>query len=180
MNFCSVCGKGPVPLKIPEQDNLPRYVCTHCKTVHYINPKLVVGCLPIFKNKVLLAKRAIEPRKNLWNVPCGFMECDETVQEGAVREVWEETGARVTIRSLHCVYDIPHAQQVYLIFLADMASQDFLKQTSESTEVALFEEHEIPWADMAFTSSTFAIQKFFEDLKSDAHQVHFGQFDKRK
>ncbi len=164
---------------VPDQDNLPRRVCSHCKTVHYINPKLVVGCLPIFNNKVLLAKRAIEPRKGLWNVPCGFLECDETVQEGAVREVFEETGARVAIRGLHCVYDIPHAQQVYMIFLAKMSAQDFQNQTSESLEVALFDEDEVPWTEMAFTSSTFALQKFFEDRKSGTHQVHFGKFDKR-
>jgi ADP-ribose pyrophosphatase YjhB (NUDIX family) len=164
---------------MPQGDNLERFICTNCAAVHYINPKMVVGCLPIFGQQVLLAKRAIEPRKNLWNVPCGFMECDETVQQGAIREVFEETGALVHIRNLHCIYDLPHAQQVYLIFLADLIAPDFQISTSESTEVRLFNRAEIPWTEMAFTSSTFALQRYFEDLDAGITQLHFGKFDKR-
>lgn len=179
MNFCSNCGHGPLDLRIPGGDNLERYTCKKCAAVHYINPKMVVGCLPFLGNQVLLAKRAIEPRKDLWNLPCGFMECNETVHQGAVREVFEETGAQVQIQQLHCIYDLPHAQQVYLIFLAQLTSPNFLTHTSESLEVKLFSREAIPWTEMAFTSSTFALQRYFEDLDAGKTQLHFGKFDKR-
>jgi ADP-ribose pyrophosphatase YjhB (NUDIX family) len=145
--------------------------------VHYENPKLVVGCLPLWKGKILLAKRAIEPRKGLWNLPCGFLENGETVQEGALREVFEETGASVTINHLHCIYDLPHAQQVYMIFHATLLSDSFLRQTSESLEVALFTPEEVPWEDIAFSSTSFAIDTY---INSSIPKVYFGKFDKTK
>jgi ADP-ribose pyrophosphatase YjhB (NUDIX family) len=178
LNFCSQCGSSKIDRGVPAGDHLPRYICSNCNAIHYENPKLVVGCLPIWNNKVLLAKRAIEPRKNLWNLPCGFMELSETVREGAAREVYEETGARVEVGHLHCVYDLPHAQQVYMIFLAQMQSEIFLAQTSESLEVRLFSQRDIPWDEIAFSSSSFAIARYFEDQKQGLKGLHFGKFDK--
>lgn len=93
MKFCSECGS-PVVLRIPDGDNLPRYICPVCGAIHYQNPKMVVGCIPEWENKVLLCRRAIEPKYGLWTLPAGFMENGETTLEGAARETWEEAGAR--------------------------------------------------------------------------------------
>lgn len=137
----------------------------------------MVGCLPLWEGRILLAKRAIEPRKGLWNLPCGFLENGETVLEGAIREVFEETGATVSINHLHCVYDLPHAKQVYLIFHANLESESFLQQTTESLEVALFTPEEVPWEDIAFSSTSFAIETY---INSVSPKVYFGKFDKTK
>jgi ADP-ribose pyrophosphatase YjhB (NUDIX family) len=180
LNFCPQCGYEKLDRLVPAGDHLVREVCSRCEIIHYENPKLVVGCLPIWEGKVLLAKRAIEPRRDLWNLPCGFMELDETVKAGASREVFEETGANVKVGPLHCVYDLPHAKQVYMIFLATMVSGHYLRQTAESMEVKLFHRSEIPWPEIAFSSSSFALQKYYEDLDAGRQEVHFGIFDKTR
>ena len=117
MNYCSHCGSDQIQLRIPDGDNRARFVCGNCETIHYSNPNIVAGCLPIWEGKVLLAKRAIEPRIGYWNVPSGYMENGETVEEGAAREVWEEAAAKVEITGMHTLYDIPHINQVYIHFL---------------------------------------------------------------
>ncbi|MCC5918956.1 MAG: NUDIX hydrolase [Cryomorphaceae bacterium] len=174
MNYCSHCGKDVLKQMIPKGDNRKRLVCQNCGTIHYSNPNMVVGCLPVYGDKVLLAKRSIEPRKGFWNLPCGFLENGETVEQGALREVKEETGIDVTLLHLHTVYNLPHAQQVYLIFLAKMTNLDF-HPTEESEEVALFPFDQIPWKEMAFSSSAFAIKKYMLD-KGKNSETHFGVF----
>jgi ADP-ribose pyrophosphatase YjhB (NUDIX family) len=178
MNYCSHCGSKKLQHKIPEGDNRLRYVCRDCKTIHYQNPNVVVGCLPVYKEKILLAKRAIEPRKGLWNLPCGFLENEETVEEGALRETLEETGVEVQLKYLHTVYNLPHAQQVYLIFLAEMNNLNF-HPTPESEEVRLFHPDEIPWKEMAFSSSAFAIKKYLQAGTKDK-ETFFGAFYKSR
>ena len=143
--------------------------------IHYENPRMIVGCIPIWKDRILIARRAIEPRYGLWNLPCGFLESGETVEEGAKREVLEETGAEVDLIRLHTVYNLPHARQVYLIFLAEMRSEKSMT-TTESSEVRLFAEEEMPWSEMAFTSSTFALQNYFSDRKTDNETLHLGTY----
>ncbi len=140
---------------------------------------MIVGCLPVWENKVLVARRGIEPRKDLWNLPCGFLESEESVESGAVREVFEETGAQVELIRLHTVYNLLHEHQVYLIFLAQMKSPHF-ETTPESTQIELFAENEVPWNEMAFTSSSFALQRFFSDRKTGQTAVHFGTYDRLK
>lgn len=146
---------------IPEGDHMARYCCKNCGRIHYDNPKIVVGCLPIFEEKVLLCRRAIEPRKGFWNLPAGFMENGETVQEGAIREVWEETQAKVELIRLHCLYNLPHVNQVYIIFLARLLEQNLVTSTRESLEIRLFHQTNIPWNEIAFTSTQFALEKYF-------------------
>ena len=172
MKFCSNCAH-PVILKHVEGDNRPRYVCDNCNMIHYQNPNVVTGCLPIWKDKVLLAKRAIEPRKGYWNVPGGYLENGETVEEGAVREVWEEACINVEIISLHAVFSIPRINQVYMHYLAKMPDLNF-SPGIESLEVKLFTEAEIPWEDIAFLSSTFTLKRYIEDLKNGERKVHLG------
>ncbi len=138
---------------------------------------MVVGAICSYQNKLLLAKRNIEPRKGYWNLPCGFLENGETVQEGAVREVKEETGASIDLGPLHTVYNLPHAKQVYLIFRAEMHS-DFIEETTESAEVKLIDIEDIPWAEMAFESNVFALKKYIEDLENGFGHVHIGTLNK--
>lgn len=142
---------------------------------------MVVGCLVINEGKVLLAKRGIDPRSGFWNIPAGFLENDETVEAGAQREVFEETGLQVGIQTLHTIYNLPSANQVYLIFLSNVLSGT-LTTNAESTEIAWFAENEIPWEQIAFSSNAFALQKYFEDVKQKnaLPGVHIGTFVKHK
>ena len=101
MKFCSACGSPDIGLRIPIGDHVPRYVCGACATVYDQNPKVVVGCLPEWEDRVLLCKRAIEPRHGLWTLPAGFLENGEAVTAGAARETLEEAGARIEIGDLY-------------------------------------------------------------------------------
>ena len=175
MNFCSNCGSANIVIKIPEGDNLPRFCCRDCIAVHYQNPNMVVGAIPVWDGKILLARRNIEPRKGLWNLPCGFLELNETVEAGAMREVLEETGAAVILGPLQTVFNLVKAQQVYLIFTAKMLNSSFTT-TAESAEVKLFSINEIPWDEIAFSSNTFALKAFIADLKMGNNNVHFGTY----
>ncbi|MEH0155142.1 NUDIX hydrolase [Limibacter armeniacum] len=174
MNFCSHCGSQEIRFEIPADDTFMRHICSNCGTIHYQNPKMVVGCLPLYKGKVLMARRAIEPRLGLWNLPAGFMENGEKAEEGAIREVWEETEAKVKIDRLHALYSLPQFNQVYLHFIGELESDQFAKRTSESLEVKLFDFDEIPWDEIAFESSTFALKKYLKN--PDSEKVHIGYF----
>src|SRR6476469_581673 len=143
MNFCSVCGQ-PVTLKVPEGDHLPRYVCASCGTIHYENPRIIAGCVIDVGGKILLCKRAIEPRLGYWTVPAGFMENGETTQEGARRESWEDALARVEIGSLLAVVHVLHADQVHVMFRALLLDGAY-GVGAESLETKLCSEAEIPW-----------------------------------
>ncbi len=168
MKFCSHCGN-KVEHKIPEGDNRPRYVCEPCDFIHYQNPNIVAGTLPVYKDKVLLCKRAIEPRYGYWTLPAGFMENKETTQEGAVRETWEEAEATVEITQLFSMINVPQIDQVHIFFLANLSEPKFASG-SESLEVALFSEQEIPWDEIAFPTVKKTLELFFEDRKKG----HFG------
>ena len=161
VNFCSACGK-PVTLKVPDGDNRPRAVCEGCGMIHYQNPKIVTGCLPVFEGRVLLCKRAIEPRAGLWTLPAGFMENDESAEEGAARETMEEACANVEIQKLYTVFSLPHISQVYMFFLASLPEPVF-QAGEESLAVDLFEEQQIPWEQLAFPVITDTLQYYFAD-----------------
>jgi ADP-ribose pyrophosphatase YjhB (NUDIX family) len=137
IRFCSACGSDRIEHRIPEGDNLPRYVCANCATIHYQNPKIVVGCLPEWQEQLLLCRRAIEPRYGLWTLPAGFLENGETVTGGAVRETLEEAGARVAVGDLYTMISLPHISQVYMMFRARLVDLDF-SAGPESLEVRLF------------------------------------------
>jgi len=177
MKYCSNCGAA-VTLTIPSGDHRPRSVCSDCGTIHYINPKIVAGCIPEWKDQILLCKRAIEPRLGLWTLPAGFMENDETADEGAARETLEETGAHTTNLELFSFYSIPHISQVYLIYRAQLVDQNF-GPTSESEEVRLFSQHEIPWDKIAFPVVKLSLQKYFENRAAGRFELNIGSIDKR-
>lgn len=142
---------------------------------------MVVGCIIEQDGKVLLAKRGIEPRAGFWNLPAGFLENEETVESGAIREVLEETGLEVGITRLHTVYNLPSANQVYLIFHAYVVSGVPLTNL-ESLEIQWFSEEQIPWEHLAFSSNAFALEQFYTDRKQKNAPpgVHLGTFVKHK
>lgn len=178
MKFCSACGQ-TVSLRTPDGDHLPRHVCEACGTVHYQNPKLVVGCVPEYDGRILLCKRAIEPRHGYWTVPAGFMENGETTQEGARRETWEEALADVEIGTLLAIVHVLHADQVHVMFRAKLREPQF-GVGAESLEVRLCVEAEVPWQDIAFRSVDFALRKFFDDRRRGVEDHHFTALDYRK
>ena len=149
IRYCSACGSGRIEFRVPDGDNLPRFVCAACGTIHYQNPKVVVGCLPEYDDQVLLCRRAIEPRLGFWTLPAGFLENGETVTAGAVRETLEEANARVAVDALYTMISLPHISQIYMMFRAKLLDQGF-GPGPESLEVRLFREDEIPWEELAF------------------------------
>ena len=177
MNFCSECGSDVIHT-IPDGDNRLRHVCLQCNTIHYQNPKMVVGCLPEWEDKILLCKRAIEPQYGLWTLPAGFMENNETTQQGALRETMEEAGARVEIEHLFTLYNLPYISQVYLMFRARLLDLDFAAGP-ESLEVRLFSEDEIPWDQIAFRTIEQTLRLYFSDRRKGAFGFHIGDIERR-
>ena len=171
MKYCHHCAS-PLTLRIPEGDDKPRHICDDCETVFYQNPKNVVGTVPYHGDRVLLCRRAIEPRLGKWTLPAGFMENGESSLEGAVRETAEEAGAslKVADNSLYTLFNLPRINQVYLFFRAELASLDF-DPGVESLEVALFTEQEIPWDEIAFPVVKETLKYFFQDLPAQEFPV---------
>ena len=177
MKFCSACGN-TVSLRTPEGDHLARHVCDACGVVHYQNPKLIVGCVPEHDGRILLCRRAIEPRLGFWTIPAGFMENGETTQEGARRESFEEAQAEVEIGSLLAVVHVLHADQVHVMFRAKLPRPNF-GPSPESLEVGLYGEDEIPWQDIAFRSVDFALRRYFDDRRRGVENHHLTALDYR-
>jgi ADP-ribose pyrophosphatase YjhB (NUDIX family) len=172
MKFCPLCGS-PTEVRIPEGDSRLRSVCTGCDVIHYVNPKMVLGTIPVWGNQVLLCRRAIEPRLGLWTLPAGFMEINESTGEGAMRETMEEAGARVELGALFSLFDIPHVDQVHLFYLARLQDLDFAAGP-ESLEVRLFTEEEIPWNQIAFRTITATLKFYFHDRRQGVMGLHTG------
>ncbi|HEY9381465.1 MAG TPA: NUDIX hydrolase [Burkholderiales bacterium] len=170
MKFCSNCG-GPLVHRVPPGDNLPRYVCDACATIHYQNPRMVVGCLPEWRGQVLLCRRAIEPRHGYWTLPAGFMENDETVAQAAMRETMEEANARVELGDMYSVLSVPHVSQVHVFYRAALLDLDF-GPGIESLEVKLFDEADIPWNDIAFRTVSNTLRHYYEDRKTGRFRLH--------
>lgn len=170
MKYCSQCGHA-VEHKIPEGDNRSRAICNHCKTIHYINPKIVAGTIPVFESKVLLCKRAIEPRLGLWTLPAGFMEMQETATQAAIRETWEEALAEVAIDGIYTIISIPHIGQVHIFFRASLTEGKF-GVGNESLETNLFSEEDVPWNEIAFPTVKKTLRHFFNDRKKNKFPVH--------
>ncbi|MCW5624713.1 MAG: NUDIX hydrolase [Burkholderiales bacterium] len=172
MNFCSQCG-ARVARRIPDGDTVPRWVCEACATIHYENPKLVVGCICEWEDRILLCRRAIEPRYGLWTVPAGFMENGETTAEGAARETLEEANARVDGLTPYALYNIPHINQVYLLFRAQLLDLDF-SPGAESLETRLASEADIPWDQLAFPTVRNTLRHYYDDRRVGQYRFHTG------
>jgi len=164
MKFCSECS-APVEFKLPPDDDHPRYICTVCTTIHYQNPKLVIGSIPEWQDRrILLCRRAIEPRYGFWTLPAGFMENGETTTAAAIRETLEEANARLVLGDLYTMCNLPHINQVHLLFRAKLLDLDFSSGV-ESLEVKLFEERDIPWDELAFRPVRLSLEHYFADRK---------------
>ena len=170
MKCCNQCGAEVIG-KIPAGDKRLRYVCISCEAIHYQNPKIVAGCIPEHEGKVLLCKRAIEPRYGYWTLPAGFMELEETSLEAALRETLEEANARVTVSELYTVFNLPNVSQVYMMYRSQLQDLDF-SAGDESLEVKLFAEDEIPWDDIAFTTIKYTLKFYFKDQQNKQFRLH--------
>ena len=159
--YCSQCGQAVVR-SIPPGDNRLRDLCEGCGAIHYQNPRIVVGAVPVWNGQVLLCRRAIEPRYDTWTLPAGFMELAETTRAGAARETLEEAGAHVRIGALYTVIDIPQADQVHFFFLAE-ADSPALDPGPESLEARYFSLDEIPWPALSFRSVVQTLEHFVRD-----------------
>jgi len=145
--------------EIPDGDSHERDVCTTCGFVNYVNPKIVTGSIVRHDGRIMLCRRAIEPRIGFWTLPAGFMEVGETTEDAARREAREEANAAIVIDRLLAVYTIPRIAQVQIMYLAHLAEPTF-SPGPESLEVMMVTWDEIPWADIAFPSVTWALQQY--------------------
>jgi ADP-ribose pyrophosphatase YjhB (NUDIX family) len=173
LNFCSNCG-AKVALRIPAGDTVPRHVCEHCGTIHYRNPLMVVGAIPEWEGRILLCRRAIEPRLGLWTLPAGFMELGETTAQAALRETLEEANARIELGEMFALLSVPHVDQVHVFYRARLLDLDF-SAGAESLEVTLFGENEIPWKDLAFRTIAATLGYFYSDRRKGTFQFHAGE-----
>jgi ADP-ribose pyrophosphatase YjhB (NUDIX family) len=172
MKFCSECGSS-VTLKIPHGDLLPRFVCEVCLTIHYQNPKPVVGCLPECEDQLLLCRRAIDPRTGFWTFPAGFMERGESLEQAAARETLEEAKAEVDITSLYAVFSLPHISQVYVIFRGRLREPVF-GAGHESLDAQLFHPEKIPWDELAFPVIRETLTRYVRDRRRGTFEIHVG------
>jgi ADP-ribose pyrophosphatase YjhB (NUDIX family) len=170
MKFCTCCGES-LQLSVPAGDDRPRHICVACHTIHYQNPKVIAGCIPVWRDRVLLCQRAIEPRLGYWTLPAGFMELGETLAEAACREAREEAHVEVEIDQLYAVFSLPHISQVYVFFRARMVEERF-GAGAESLDARLFREEDIPWKELSFETVHRSLQLFFADRKNGGFVFH--------
>jgi ADP-ribose pyrophosphatase YjhB (NUDIX family) len=170
LKFCSNCGAAVVR-RVPPGDTLPRWVCDQCGVVHYRNPLMVVGTIPESDGRILLCRRAIEPRYGYWTLPAGFLENDETAGQGALRETMEEAGARIELGAPFSLISVPRVNQVHLFYRARLLDLDF-KPGEETLEVALLDEAAIPWQEIAFRTVGTTLKRWFEDRAQGRFSFH--------
>jgi ADP-ribose pyrophosphatase YjhB (NUDIX family) len=168
--FCSQCGTLNAH-RLLEGDNRKRDVCENCGAVHYQNPRLVVGTLPFWGDKILLCLRAIEPRANTWTLPAGFMELGESMSQGAARETQEEAGVNIELGKLYTVIDIPQVDQVHVYFLAEALGPE-LDPGPETLEARWFGLDEIPWDNLAFRSVSTTLKHYIHDRSHGHFEMH--------
>jgi len=172
MNYCSRCS-ARLDVLIPEGDDRPRQVCPDCGWIHYVNPKLVVGSIPEWEGRVLLCKRAIEPRLGKWTLPAGFLEAGETVEAEARRETLEEAQGRLDQVEPYALFDLSFVNQIYLMFRARLIDGRF-GIGEESLAVELFEEREVPWDQLAFTVMERTLRRYFRDRQAGQFPFRIG------
>lgn len=179
MRFCSQCGSDQIVFDVPAGDARPRHVCKACNIIHYQNPKVIAGCLVTHEDKVLLCRRAIEPRRNFWTLPAGFLENGESMAEGAARETREEAAAKVEIHDLYALFNLIHIHQIYVFFRGTLVDGAF-GVGEESLETRLFSEAEIPWEELAFPVIHKTLRYFFEDRKTGLFPVRVRDIPRRQ
>ena len=165
IRFCNQCG-AETHYQIPEGDHRPRAVCSACQTIFYQNPNMISGTLPLYKGRIMLCKRGIEPRYGFWTLPGGFLENGETLAEGALRETEEEACASVNLVRLLSVISLPRVNQVHCFYLADMLNEEY-RTTEESIEIRMFRPEEIPWEQIAFKTVAATLRHYLEHRDKD-------------
>jgi len=177
MNFCSECGSA-VSLRFLPDEGKERYVCDNCGMVHYQNPKILVGCIVNHGDSILLMKRANSPGKDKWCAPSGFMESEETLEEAAVRETFEETGVSIPPEDvdLHTITSLKDISEVYVVFRAEVQSRD-IEIGEEALDAAWFTKEQLPWDDLAFVESYGFFRLFFRELERGEYSVHVSRAD---
>ena len=170
MKFCCYCAS-PVVSRVPPGDSLALWICDECGEIHYQNPKLVLGTIPEYQGRILLCRRAIEPRYGYWTLPAGFMENSETTGQAAARETLEEAGARVDLGAPFSMISVPRVNQVHLFYRARLLDLDF-KPGEETLEVAMFDEAGLPWNDIAFRTVGRTLKLWLSDRKAGAFTFH--------
>jgi ADP-ribose pyrophosphatase YjhB (NUDIX family) len=169
--FCSACAH-PLVTRVPDGDARMRLVCDHCRAIHYKNPKIVVGAIAAWEDgRILLCKRAIDPRYGFWTLPAGFMENAESTAEGAARETMEEAGARIAPIAPFSMVEVPYVNQVHVFYRATLLHLDFAAG-EESLEAHLFAPADIPWDDLAFPTVKTTLKRYVEDLAKGAFGFH--------
>ncbi|MEH6502358.1 MAG: NUDIX hydrolase [Cycloclasticus sp.] len=166
MKYCPQCGN-QTQSTIPDGDNRHRDVCDSCDLIHYQNPRIIAGCIPVWEDKILLCKRAINPRRGYWTLPAGFMELGETTEQAALRETLEEAQAIVQTDELYAVFNLPHINQVYMMYRSALLKPEF-SSGIESLDTRLFAEHEIPWDELAFETMRLSLEFYFKDRSDGA------------
>ena len=172
IQHCRVCGAATA-YRVPVDDNRERAVCTACGEIHYENPINVVGTVPVWERQVLLCRRNIEPRKGLWTLPAGFLEIGETTEEGARRETDEEAGARIEMQGLFTLLNVVAVAQLHLFYRARLLDTRF-DPGPETIEAQLFDEHEVPWDQIAFRTVRETLRHFFADRERGRFELHVG------
>ena len=172
MKFCTSCAS-PLNIELPQGDSRARHVCSECGEIHYQNPKIVTGCIPEWEDRILLCRRAIQPRHGFWTLPAGFMENGESAQQGAARETMEEANAKVRIVQLYATFNLPHIDQVYMLFRGQLLDTGF-SPGEESLETCLYRESEIPWDELAFAVVRETLVHYFSDRKQGAFVPRVG------
>jgi len=173
IHFCSQCGSDNIHYRVPDGDHCPRYICHECQFIHYQNPNIIAGCLVTHEGKILLCKRAIQPKKGMWTLPAGFMENHETIAQAAQRETWEEARARVDLDQLYTIFNLPHINQVYIIYYGELRGDQFAPGP-ESLEVRLFSTEEIPWDELAFPTIRETLKLYIQDREGGKLGLHCG------
>jgi ADP-ribose pyrophosphatase YjhB (NUDIX family) len=170
VRFCSACGH-PIARRVPPGDSRERDCCDACGAIHYVNPRMIVGTIPVIDERVLLCLRAIEPRYGSWTLPAGFLEMGETAAQGAQRETDEEAGAQIELGPIFSMIDVPTVDQVHVFYRARLLNEHFAPG-EESLQVRLFREDEIPWDEIAFRTVSTTLQLYFADRARGHFEMH--------
>jgi ADP-ribose pyrophosphatase YjhB (NUDIX family) len=161
LEFCPACG-GRLESRFVAEEERERPVCTSCGRIHYRNPVVVAGVIPVAGDKIWMLRRAIEPRYGYWTFPAGYMELGETVEEAALRETQEELNLEVELEQLVGVYSFSHISTVHVIYRGRAISS--ARPGSEALEIGQFSQETIPWEELAFATTRHALQDWVSSL----------------
>lgn len=162
VKYCNLCGSR-TEIGVPEGDNRERHICQTCGHIQYQNPKVVTGSIITHGEQILLCKRAIEPRFGYWTIPAGFLENHESIEQGSIRETWEEARAGIADMHLYQITNLTRIGQIYIIYRAILDHPFTFAPGPESLVVELFDEARIPWDDMAFKVIKASLRRFLEE-----------------